>query len=167
LIAAQRAILPVPEDWRRGRRFVYCLKQLGERRSSMPREVIRSDKLPKSFGAFEMGGIKVRDGWILFVSGQCAVDENFNLVGKGDIKVQTRKTLENIKSVVEEAGGTLNDVVKVTVYVRDMSHLKAIHDVRFEYFTKNLPASTLVEVSRLINDDYLIEIDAVAFIQDT
>ena len=132
----------------------------------MPREVIRSDKLPKSFGAFEMGGIKVRDGSLLFVSGQCAVDENFELVGKGDIRAQTRKTLDNLKTVVEAAGGTLDDVVKVTVYVRDMSHLKAIHDIRFEYFTNNLPASTLVEISRLISGDYLIEIDAVAFIPD-
>lgn len=132
----------------------------------MPREVIRSDKLPKSFGAFEMGGIKVRDGSLVFISGQCAVDENFNLVGKGDIRAQTRKTLENIKTVVEAAGGSLDEIVKVTVYVRDMSQLKAIHDVRFEYFTNNLPASTLVEVSRLISDDYLIEIDAVAFIPE-
>ena len=130
----------------------------------MPREVVRSDKLPKSFGAFEIGGVKVSGGSLLFVSGQCAVDENFNLVGKGDIRAQTRKTLENVKTVVEAAGGSLDDIVKVTVYVRDMSHLKAIHDVRFEYFTNNLPASTLVEVSRLISDDYLIEIDAVAFI---
>ena len=128
----------------------------------MPREVIRSEKLPKSFGAFEMGGIKVRDGSLLFISGQCAVDEKFELVGKGDIRVQTRKTLENVKAVVEAAGGGMDDIVKVTVYVRDMSHLKAIHDVRFQFFTHNLPASTLVEVSRLVSDDYLIEIDAVA-----
>lgn len=132
----------------------------------MTREVIRSEKLPKSFGAFEMGGIKVRDGSLLFISGQCAVDETFRVVGKGDITVQTRKTLENVKTVVEAAGGTMDDIVKVTVYVRDMSHLKAIHDVRFQFFTNTLPASTLVEVSRLVSDDYLIEIDAVAFIPD-
>ena len=107
-------------------------------------------------------GVKVSGGEMLFVSGQLAKVDS-ELVGKGDIKAQTRQTLENVKSVLETAGATMDDVVKVTVFVTNVAeHFSQIHEVRAEFFEKDYPASTLVEVRSLANKDLLIEIEAIA-----
>lgn len=110
-------------------------------------------------------GVKVTGGELLFVSGQLAKDANSELVGKGDIKAQTRQVLENIKVVLDQAGATFSDIVRVTVFIKDMSQFRDIHDVRLQYFDENnLPASTMVEVTGFVDDDALIEIDAVAVV---
>jgi reactive intermediate/imine deaminase len=102
---------------------------------------------------------------LLFISGHTSIDAQGNVVGKGDIRAQTRQTIENVKSVLNQLGATLDDVVKVTIFVTELSGFKEIHEIRREYFKKeNYPASTLVEVSRLINDDLMIEIEAIAVI---
>jgi len=69
---------------------------------------------------------------------------------------------ENLKAAVEEAGGTLDDIVRVDVYVRNMEHFEQIHEVRRQYFTGVAPASTMVEVCKFTSPDYLIEINAIA-----
>lgn len=108
-------------------------------------------------------GVKTGGGELLFISGQLARDENHQLVGIGDIRVQTRQVLENIKALVERAGGSMEDIVKVTVYVKDMTRFREIHDVRLEFFHEDhLPASTMVEISRFTLEDALIEIEAFA-----
>ncbi len=110
-------------------------------------------------------GVKVTGGELLFVSGQLAKDENSELVGKGDVAAQTRQVLENIKKVLDQAGATFADVVRVTVFIKDMAHFREIHDVRLQYFAEDaLPASTMVEVTGFVDPDALIEIDAVAVI---
>ena len=110
-------------------------------------------------------GVKVTGGEMLFVSGQLAKDENSELVGKGDIKAQTRQVLENIKKVLDQAGATFSDIVRVTVFIKDMNMFRDIHDVRLQYFDEsNLPASTMVEVTGFVDEDALIEIDAIAVI---
>jgi reactive intermediate/imine deaminase len=102
---------------------------------------------------------------LLFISGQASIDEKGDVIGKGDIKAQTRQTLENMKKVLTQLGAGMDDVVKVTLFVTDMSHFKEIHEVRREYFKKgNYPASTIVEVNRLANDDLMIEVEAIAVI---
>lgn len=106
----------------------------------------------------------VRVGNTLYVSGQVGMDKAGNVVGKGDMKAQTRQTIENIKAVLAAAGATLDDVVKVTMYVTDMSLAPLARDVRMEYFTKNPPASTGVEVKGLAHPDLLIEIEAIAVV---
>jgi len=83
-------------------------------------------------------------------------------VGKGDMKAQTCQVLENIKAILERAGANFDQIVKVTVYVTDMSRFKEIHEVRAQYFRKDYPASTLVQVSGLVSPEMLIEIEAVA-----
>ncbi len=109
--------------------------------------------------------VKVGAGETLYISGQLARDENQQLVGKGDIRAQTRQVLENIGAILRRAGGTFDDVVKVTVYVKDMRQFREIHDVRAEFFSdEHLPASTMIEVSRFTLPDALIEIEAVAVI---
>ena len=104
-------------------------------------------------------------GELLFISGQLAKDANSELVGKGDIKAQTKQVLENIKKVLDQAGAAFSDIVRVTVFIKDMNQFRDIHDVRLQYFDENnLPASTMVSVSGFVDEDALIEIDAVAVI---
>jgi enamine deaminase RidA (YjgF/YER057c/UK114 family) len=101
---------------------------------------------------------------LLSVSGMMALDERFQIVGQ-TMGEQTRQVLENVKRVVEHEGGTLDDVVRVRVYVTrlDPESLREIHEVRARYFTAGkYPASTLVQVSGFVREGGLIEIDADA-----
>jgi len=86
------------------------------------------------------------------------------IAGIGDVEAQTRQVLENIKAAMEAAGGTLDDVCRVDVYIRNMEHFDAIHKVRREYFKPPLPASTMVEVTKMVSPEYLIEISAIGVI---
>jgi 2-iminobutanoate/2-iminopropanoate deaminase len=88
------------------------------------------------------------------------------IAGIGDIEAQTRQVCENLKAAVEEAGGTLEDVCRVDVYVRNMEHFDTIHKVRREYFKAPAPASTMVEVCKMTSPEYLIEINAIAVLPD-
>ena len=117
----------------------------------------------KPFGIFSSAAWQP-EGKVLHVSGQVAQDATGAIMGTGDIRAQTRQVLENIRTVLASAGGTMDDVARVTVYVTDMSGLAQIHEVRAQYFRRPYPASTLVEVRSLVKPEYLIEIDAVAVI---
>lgn len=99
---------------------------------------------------------------LIWVSGQLPFDEQEKFVGKGDVKIQTEQCIKNIESVLGELGGSLDDVVQVTVFVKDMGHLKGIHEIRLKYFKEPFPTSTLVEVKGFVHPDALIEITAVA-----
>ena len=101
---------------------------------------------------------------LIWISGQLAFNEKEELVGKGDIRVQTEQVLKNIKGYLERLGGTMKDIVQVIVFVKDMSGLRDIHDVRLKYFKEPFPTSTLVAVSAFTHPDALIEINAVAAI---
>jgi reactive intermediate/imine deaminase len=103
---------------------------------------------------------------MIFVSGLTSRDQSGDVVGVGDIRAQTRQVLENLNAILAEGGATLEDVVKVSVFIRDMGDFKAIHEIRSEYFPSNPPASTMVEVSRLVDERSLIEIEAVAVLED-
>jgi len=103
---------------------------------------------------------------LLFISGKVAVDEGGKLVAR-TMREQTRHVLESIKAILAREGGTMDDVVRVRVYVTqlDQPSLKEIHEVRSGYFRPgHYPASTLVRVDQLIRDGVLIEIDADAVI---
>jgi 2-iminobutanoate/2-iminopropanoate deaminase len=101
---------------------------------------------------------------MIWISGQISFDGENRFIGKGDIRLQTEQVLKNIRRALQELGGTLDDVVQVTVFVKDMSGLKDIHDVRLRYFNEPYPTSTLVEVKGFVHPDALIEINAVAVI---
>ena len=79
--------------------------------------------------------------------------------------MQTQQVCENLKAAVEEAGGTMDDICRVDVYVRNMEHFDAIHKVRRAYFTAPAPASTMVEITKMTSPDALIEINAIAVLQ--
>lgn len=115
------------------------------------------------FGVFSSAAWQP-EGRVLHISGHVAQDADGNTVGVGDVQVQTRQVLENIKRVLDSVGGTMSDIAKVTVFVTDMSTLSEIHEVRSEFFDAPYPASSLVEVSRLVRPEYMIEIEAIAVI---
>lgn len=109
--------------------------------------------------------VEVGPGRTLYVSGQIAVDQAGQVVGPGDIKTQTRQVLENLKVALAAAGATLDHVVKITVFMTDMSRLSGFREVRDSYFTSAPPASSLVEVKSLVRPDLLIEIEAIAVVE--
>ncbi len=129
----------------------------------MAKEVLVSSQLSTPTGIMSQG-IKAPAGNMVFVSGQVARNSQGETVGIGDIEAQTRQVLENVKAVLAEGGATLDDVVKVTVFVTDVGDYAAIHKVRGEYFSAPYPASTMVEVSALVNPDLKIEIEAIALV---
>ena len=108
--------------------------------------------------AFDLTDVKR----LVYVSGQLAMNEQNQLVGKDDVAAQTEQVLKNIQRSLEQLGGSLADVVQVTVFVKDTSGLREIHEVRSRYFSPPYPTSTLVAVSGFVNPDALIEINAVA-----
>jgi 2-iminobutanoate/2-iminopropanoate deaminase len=115
-------------------------------------------------GAYS-SGVEAPAGRTVYVSGQVAFDAEGNVVGEGDIKLQTETVLEHVKTVVEEAGGSMEDIVKVTVFITDMGLYDDIHEVRRRYFEEPFPASSMVEVSALIDPRLLIEIEAIAVVR--
>jgi 2-iminobutanoate/2-iminopropanoate deaminase len=102
---------------------------------------------------------------LIWVSGQIAVNEHNELVGKGDVRTQTEQCLVNLERNLRELGGSIDDVVQVTVFVKDVSHLAAIHEVRLRHFSKPYPTSTLVAISDFVHPDALIEVNAVAAVR--
>ena len=119
----------------------------------------------KPFGAFSSAAWQP-PGRVLHVSGCVAQDENGETVGRNSMEAQTRQVLENIRTVLAHAGATMDDVVKVTVLVTDVSEVSTIHEVRREFFNEPYPASTLVQVAQLIDPEWLIEIEAVAVVAE-
>lgn len=101
-------------------------------------------------------------GPLLFISGQVALDAGGGLVGAGDLRAQAVQALENVRGIVEANGGTMADIVQVTVYVRDIAAFESVSDIRERYFPEDGPASAIVEVSALAWPGFLIEISAVA-----
>jgi 2-iminobutanoate/2-iminopropanoate deaminase len=114
-------------------------------------------------GAFS-AGVEAPAGRTVYVSGQVSMDAEGNVVGEGDVGAQMEKVLENVATVLEEADGTLGDVVKVTVFIVDMGHYDEIHEVRRRFFEEPYPASSMIEVSALIDPRLLVEVEAIAVI---
>lgn len=130
----------------------------------MPKTQVSTDALRSPNGVFSQATTIEATGRLVFVSGMTARRPDGSIAGAGDVREQTRQVLENVKAAVEAAGGTLADVCRVDVYVRNMEDFAKIHEVRAQYFTEPLPASTMVEVSKLAHPDYLIEISAIAVV---
>lgn len=104
----------------------------------------------------------VRKGNLLFISGLTATDSQGNIVGLGDIVAQTRNIFDKMKELMEEAGGSMDDIVKTVDYVTTKRGYKGTADVRREYFKNGFPAATGIVIKELLRPDALIEIDAIA-----
>jgi 2-iminobutanoate/2-iminopropanoate deaminase len=128
------------------------------------REEIRVPGMPEPISHFT--NVVRAAGRIVFVSGCVATDENGKTVGGNDIVAQTRQVHENIKRCLTAAGATFADVCKVTVFLRNVADREKVNTVRKEYFGAHRPASTLIEISRLVRDDLLIEIECTAVVPD-
>jgi enamine deaminase RidA (YjgF/YER057c/UK114 family) len=130
----------------------------------MPKRQILSERLPKPSGHFSHATIIEAQGRLVFISGMVSKNAAGQIVGVGDVEAQTRQVCENLKAAVEEVGGTLEDICRVDVYVRNMEHFDKIHKVRREFFMAPGPASTMVEINKMTSPEYLIEINAIAVI---
>ncbi len=118
---------------------------------------IKTDFAPKAIGPYSQG---VQAGNMLFVSGQIPfVPDTMTLVSE-NISDQTRQSLNNIKGIVEAAGFTIQDIVKCTVFLKDMNHFTDMNKVYAEFFEEHKPARAAVEVARLPKD-VLVEIEAI------
>lgn len=122
------------------------------------KEVLNPPKVHKPMGYSHAA----RKGKTLYIAGQVARDPEGRSVGPGDIRAQMEQVMTNLKTVVEAAGGTINDIVKVTTFTTNLAYLPDIREVRARYFTDSPPASTLVVVSSLADPAWLVEIEAIA-----
>jgi enamine deaminase RidA (YjgF/YER057c/UK114 family) len=106
-----------------------------------------------------------KGGTIVFISGQVAVDAQGQVFGKGDIEAQAVQVFENLKLALQAAGGTFEDVLKLTIFIKNLTPeaRKAVMGVRGRYISRtNPPAATMVGIDRLVEDDLLVEVEAVA-----
>ncbi|XUW99409.1 MAG: RidA family protein [Dehalogenimonas sp.] len=126
----------------------------------MKKEIIHTDGAPKTIGPYSQA---VRTSNLLFTSGQLPIDPATGEVS-GDISVQTKQVLENLKAILTAAGGSLDDVVKATVFITDLSNFSVMNNVYSSYFKASPPARSTVEVSGLAKNS-LVEIEVVAQIR--
>src|SRR5262249_37284740 len=130
-------------------------------RERMSREEIRVDGLAEPISHYTDA---VRAGDFLYVSGIVAVDGRGQLVGGDDVVAQTRQVFENTRAILDAAGCTFADVVKVVIFLTEVDDRPKINPVRQEVFGSTRPASTLVEVPRLAVDGAKVEIECVALV---
>ena len=123
------------------------------------KEIISTTGAPGAIGPYSQA---VKAGDFLFVSGQLPIDPATGAFAGDDISAQTRQSLTNVKNIVEAAGMTMADVVRVGVFLQDMEHFGAMNAVYGEFFTVDCPARAAVQVARLPKDA-LVEIEAVAY----
>ena len=126
----------------------------------MAKKVIYTPKVAKSSLPLSQATMA---GNILFVSGAVSNNASGEIIGKGDIRAQTRQVLENIKATVEAAGGTLQDVTRTTVYITDVASAPGMNEVYRTYFPTDPPARATVRAD-LTHPDFLVEIEAIAVI---
>jgi enamine deaminase RidA (YjgF/YER057c/UK114 family) len=105
---------------------------------------------------------RLEGGRLLYISGQVAWDASGNIVGKGDVGAQARQTFENLRGVLQAAGGDLPSLMKITTYITKIEDFPAVAQARGEVFQGELPASTLIVVKSLFHPDFLIEVEGVA-----
>jgi len=130
----------------------------------MLKQQIRSSKLVDPGGHFSQAVAIPSKGVMVFVSGMTARGPDGKIAGIGDVEEQTRQVCENIKSALEAAGGSMDDVCRVDVYLRNIGDGERVNKVRRQFFPSPPPASTLVEVSKLASPEFLVQISAIAVI---
>ncbi|MFJ5768372.1 RidA family protein [Psychrobacillus sp. NPDC093180] len=126
----------------------------------MVKEVISTENAPGAIGPYSQA---IKKGKFIFVSGQLPVNPQTGEISE-DIKEQTIQSLNNVKKVVEAAGASLEDVVKTTVFLTDLSNFSDVNEIYGRYFTGDFPARSCVEVSRLPKD-VGVEIEVIAILE--
>ncbi len=126
-------------------------------RTALPRTAIHSDRAPAAIGPYSQAA---RAGNLVFFSGQIPLDPATGALVEGDITVQARRAFDNLKAVCEAAGGTLDDILRVCLYLTDLSQFAAVNAVMGEYFNQPYPARSTIEVSALPKGA-VFEVDAL------
>jgi 2-iminobutanoate/2-iminopropanoate deaminase len=126
----------------------------------MDKKVIHTDKAPKAIGPYSQA---IQAGNFLFLSGQIPLDPKTGELAKGDIREQTKQVLENIKGILESQKLGMEDVVKVTIFLKDIGNFNQVNEIYATYFPSSPPARSTVEVSKLPRNAE-IEIEIIAFI---
>ena len=126
----------------------------------MVKEVISSQNAPGAIGPYSQA---IKKGNFIFVSGQLPVNPKTGEIPE-DIKEQTKQSLSNVKEILAAAGSSLEDVVKTTVFLKDLSNFTEVNEVYGEFFTENYPARCCVEVSKLPKD-VGVEIEVIAILE--
>ncbi len=119
---------------------------------------------PDPYEAFKIAQA-YRSGNHIYVSGQAAIDQGGNLVGVGDFDAQAEQVFANLKSVLEAGGSAMERIIKVNIYLTDMSNFPKILELREKHFTKPYPADTIVEVKGLALPELMIEIEAIGLVE--
>ncbi|HKY54580.1 MAG TPA: RidA family protein [Anaerolineales bacterium] len=121
----------------------------------------------KTVGAYSQGmKVEMGEQAMVFVSGQLAMDADGNPIAPNDISAQTRYVFENIKMILGNAGAVLEDVVKVQIFLTDISKFPLVSAVRNEYLANIQPVSTLVEINRTVKEGCDVEIEVIAIIDN-
>jgi 2-iminobutanoate/2-iminopropanoate deaminase len=129
----------------------------------MAKAAFNPDGLPTPRGSYSLVNI-AQPGRMVFIAGQTASDPEGKVVGVGDARAQTRYILGKIQHAVEAAGGTMNDVVAMSVFTTDVRNHRDINETRREVLGANFPSSTMVQVVALARPELLLEINAIAVI---
>jgi 2-iminobutanoate/2-iminopropanoate deaminase len=124
----------------------------------MKKKIIKVSGCPEAVGPYSQA---VRANDLLFVSGNLPIDVETGKITEGGIELQTHMVLKNISKLLEGAGLQLSDIIKTTIFIKDMNDFAKVNSVYSEYFTSDYPARSTVEVSRLPKDA-LIEIECIA-----
>ena len=124
----------------------------------MNKTIISTDKAPKAIGPYSQA---IEVNGMIYTSGVIPIDPATNELVTGDIKVQAEQAIGNLVALLEAAGSDAEQVVKTTVFIKDMNDFASINEIYAKYFTNNFPARSCVEVARLPKD-VLIEIEAIA-----
>ena len=129
----------------------------------MPKTTLNPEGLPMPRGSYSLVAI-AQPGRMVFIAGQTASDSQGNVVGVGDVRAQTRYIIEKIRRAVEAVGGTINDVVALSVFTTDVRYHRDINETRREVLGSDFPTSTMVQVVALARPELLLEINAIAVI---
>ena len=125
------------------------------------KRIERISTTPDPFEPFHISqGFRVDD--LIFLSGQAALNQAGEIVGEGDFDAQAEQVFRNLQQLLEVAGSGLDQVIKVTIYLTDMSNFPRIVELRQKWFSRPWPADTIVEVSSLALPELMIEIEAIA-----
>ena len=123
------------------------------------KKTMKSESVPLPVGPYSLG---IKAGHFIFLSGQLGLDSLSNQLAEGGIEAQTRRALENLKTILNDAGCKLSDVVKTTVFLKDINDFASMNKVYTEFFNQDPPARSAMQVAALPKDG-MVEIEAIAF----
>jgi 2-iminobutanoate/2-iminopropanoate deaminase len=130
----------------------------------MEKTILQADRVYKPMGDYSQG-IKIKGGSLVFINGKVALDQRGNLVGQGDIRAQSKQAFQNVKEMLESAGATFRDVVRLGIFLTNIDDFPAVSEVRKEYITEPFPTTMVVSVNRLLDKEWLIAVEAIAVVE--